>query len=188
MARNWWSYLRTPRGLRSGGVFVAVAIAGFGALVFLLFRGHSPGPQEAVAADTPSIVSPSDNPVDASPVAAGAPNRGCSRVRAGTEPAGRDHVVSSRGDAPAAAGGRCDRLGSGQPAAGSARRGHSSSRQAQQAAPGPAQPGATADDQGRDGQVVQGLALRAGRVSRRHAHATRTRSSRAICWTSSAVG
>jgi hypothetical protein len=70
MARNWLSYLRTPRGFKSGGVFVAVAIVGFGAVVFLLFRGHSSGPQEAVANDTSSLVNPAGNPAEASPPSA----------------------------------------------------------------------------------------------------------------------
>jgi len=66
MAR-WFSHLLTSReGFKSGGVFVALAIVGFGTVVFLLFRGHSSGPQEAVAGDAPPILSPAD----ASPAAA----------------------------------------------------------------------------------------------------------------------
>jgi hypothetical protein len=52
MAR-WFSHLVTSRqGLKNGGgVFLIVAVAVFGTVVFLLFRGHSPGPQEAAAND-----------------------------------------------------------------------------------------------------------------------------------------
>lgn len=56
MAR-WYSGLM---GLRSGGVFVILAVVAFGAVVFLLFRSHTSGPQEAAASDAPAV----SNPVD----------------------------------------------------------------------------------------------------------------------------
>jgi hypothetical protein len=79
MAR-WLSYLG---GLKSGRVFVGVAVVGFGVLVFLLFRGHAAGPQEAVAGDTSSIVSPPGNPEAIPPTAAGTPAGGVSTLDPG---------------------------------------------------------------------------------------------------------
>jgi LysM repeat protein len=52
------------RGLRSGGVFVVLAVVAFGAVVFLLFRGHASGPQEAVASDVPATSHPADTAND----------------------------------------------------------------------------------------------------------------------------
>ncbi len=46
--------------LRSGGVFAILAVVAFGAVVFLLFRGHSAGPQEAAASAAPAASSPVD--------------------------------------------------------------------------------------------------------------------------------
>jgi LysM repeat protein len=54
MAR-WYSGLI---GLRSGGVFVILAVVAFGAVVFLLFRSHTSGPQEAAASDAPAVSNP----------------------------------------------------------------------------------------------------------------------------------
>jgi hypothetical protein len=53
--------------LRSSGVFVAVAVIGFGAVVFVLFRGHTSGPQDAMAGDVLPISNPAGNPADAAP-------------------------------------------------------------------------------------------------------------------------
>jgi LysM repeat protein len=59
MAR-WFSHLRTARhGWRSGGFYVVAAVVLFAVIVFLLFRGHSSGPQEAAAGD----LRPSAQPV-----------------------------------------------------------------------------------------------------------------------------
>jgi L,D-transpeptidase ErfK/SrfK len=79
MAR-WLSYLG---GLKSGRVFVGVAVVGFGVLVFLLFRGHAAGPQEAVAGDMSSIVSPPGNPEAIPSTAAGTPAGGVSSLDPG---------------------------------------------------------------------------------------------------------
>ncbi len=54
MAR-WYSGLIS---LRSGGVFVILAVVAFGAVVFLLFRGHGKGPQEAAASGAPAVSTP----------------------------------------------------------------------------------------------------------------------------------
>ncbi|MCL5279749.1 MAG: L,D-transpeptidase family protein [Planctomycetes bacterium] len=62
MAR-WYSGLI---GLRSGGVFVILVVVAFGAVVFLLFRGHSSGPQEAAASAAPPV-SASANTANDSP-------------------------------------------------------------------------------------------------------------------------
>jgi LysM repeat protein len=62
MAR-WYSGLK---GLRSGGVFAILAVVAFGAVVFLLFRGHSAGPQEAAASAAPAVSSPVDPAGDSS--------------------------------------------------------------------------------------------------------------------------
>ncbi len=56
MAR-WYSGLIS---LRSGGVFVILAVVAFGAVVFLLFRGHSSGPQEAAASAAPAVTTAND--------------------------------------------------------------------------------------------------------------------------------
>lgn len=51
MAR-WFSHLRTVRsGWKGGNFFVIATVVLFVAVVFLLFRGHSSGPQEAAAGD-----------------------------------------------------------------------------------------------------------------------------------------
>ena len=55
------------REVRSGSVFVVLAVVVFGGIVFLLFRGHSSGPQGAVANDAPPLSSPADSPGAASP-------------------------------------------------------------------------------------------------------------------------
>jgi LysM repeat protein len=47
-------------GLRGGGVFLILAIVAFGAVVFLLFRGHGAGPREAAASGAPSVSTPAD--------------------------------------------------------------------------------------------------------------------------------
>jgi hypothetical protein len=68
MARGfsrWTNYLKSARG---GSVFVVVAVIGFGAIVFLLFRSHGAGLQEAVAGDTTPITTVADNTTPASPV------------------------------------------------------------------------------------------------------------------------
>jgi hypothetical protein len=62
MAR-WFSGLK---GLRGGGVFAVLAVVAFGAVVFLLFRGHSAGPQEAAASAAPAVSSPVDPAGDSS--------------------------------------------------------------------------------------------------------------------------
>jgi len=62
MAR-WFSGLR---GLRGGSVFVVLAVVAFGAVVFLLFRGHASGPQEAAASDAPGVSNPADTADDSS--------------------------------------------------------------------------------------------------------------------------
>lgn len=62
MAR-WYSGLK---GLRSGGVFAILAVVAFGAVVFLLFRGRSAGPQEAAASAAPAVSSPVDPAGDSS--------------------------------------------------------------------------------------------------------------------------
>ena len=53
-------------GLRGGGVFLILAIVAFGAVVFLLFRGHTAGPQEAAASGTPAVSTPADTANDSS--------------------------------------------------------------------------------------------------------------------------
>ena len=66
MAR-WFSGLITSRqGLRSGGVFAILAVVAFGAVVFLLFRGHASGPQEAAASDAPAVSNPANTADDSS--------------------------------------------------------------------------------------------------------------------------
>jgi hypothetical protein len=83
MAR-WWSRLG---GLKGGGVFVAVAVVGFGAVVFLLFRSHAAGPQEA-AANTP-VVTGAENLADALPPAVSGTGPGRAASDAGQKlPAG----------------------------------------------------------------------------------------------------
>lgn len=67
MARPFSRLLKYLPRFRSSGIFVAVAVIGFGAVVFLLFRGHTSGPQDAMAGDAPPISSPAGNPADASP-------------------------------------------------------------------------------------------------------------------------
>ena len=52
---------------KNGGVFVMVAVGVFALVVFLLFRGHSSGPQEAAASDAPPISGPAGTTADASP-------------------------------------------------------------------------------------------------------------------------
>jgi lipoprotein-anchoring transpeptidase ErfK/SrfK len=47
MALNW-----IPGQLRTSGLYLVVALLVFGAVVFVLFRGHSGAPQEALAGDT----------------------------------------------------------------------------------------------------------------------------------------
>jgi LysM repeat protein len=74
MAR-WLSGLR---GLRGGGVFAVLAVVAFGAVVFLLFRGHGSGPQEAAAGDAPAV----SNPVDAASDSSSPPE-----VESGSDPA-----------------------------------------------------------------------------------------------------
>ena len=54
---RWYSGLIS---LRSGGVFVILAVVAFGAVVFLLFRGHSSGPQEAAASAAPAVTTAND--------------------------------------------------------------------------------------------------------------------------------
>jgi hypothetical protein len=44
------------QGLKSGGVFVILAIVAFGAVVFLLFRTRASGPQGAAASDARTTV------------------------------------------------------------------------------------------------------------------------------------
>ncbi len=56
MAR-WYSGLIS---LRSGGVFVILAVVAFGAVVFLLFRGRGAGPQEAAASGAPAVSTAAD--------------------------------------------------------------------------------------------------------------------------------
>jgi hypothetical protein len=51
---------------KNGGIFVIVAVGVFALVVFLLFRGHSSGPQEAAASDVPPISSPAGTTADAS--------------------------------------------------------------------------------------------------------------------------
>jgi LysM repeat protein len=51
---------------KNGGVFVMVAVGVFALVVFLLFRGHSSGPQEAAASDAPPISGPAGTAADAS--------------------------------------------------------------------------------------------------------------------------
>jgi hypothetical protein len=57
-----FSRLMTSRHLlrKNGGAFVIVAVGVFGLVVFLLFRGHGSGPQEAAASDVLPISSPGD--------------------------------------------------------------------------------------------------------------------------------
>jgi LysM repeat protein len=50
------------KGLRGGGIFVVLAVVVFGAMVFLLFRGRSAGPREAVAGNAPAVFPPADVP------------------------------------------------------------------------------------------------------------------------------
>jgi len=70
MARLW-SRLKTFRHeMRSGSVFVVLAVVVFGGVVFLLFRGHASGPQEAAANEAPPASSPADNTGGAVPSAA----------------------------------------------------------------------------------------------------------------------
>ena len=51
---------------KNGGAFVIVAVGVFGLVVFLLFRGHASGPQEAAASDVLPISSPVDTTAEAS--------------------------------------------------------------------------------------------------------------------------
>jgi len=74
MAR-WLSGLR---GLRGGGVFAVLAVVAFGAVVFLLFRGHGSGPQEAAAGAAPAV----SNLVDATSDSSSPP-----AVESGSDPA-----------------------------------------------------------------------------------------------------
>ncbi len=62
MAR-WLSGLMS---FKSGGVFVILAVVAFGAVVFLLFRGHVSGPQEAAAGNAPALSNPADTANDSS--------------------------------------------------------------------------------------------------------------------------
>jgi hypothetical protein len=59
---------------KNGGVFVIVAIGAFGLGVFLLFRSHGAGPQEAAASDMPAISSPADTTAGASSPLLGMPS------------------------------------------------------------------------------------------------------------------
>ena len=67
MAR-WSSSLK---GLRGGSVFAILAVVAFGAVVFLLFRSHSAGPQEAAASDAPAVSNPADAVADSASGPAG---------------------------------------------------------------------------------------------------------------------
>jgi LysM repeat protein len=67
MARWSSRLMKYLPGVRGGGVFAVVAVVGFGAVVFLLFRGHAGGPQDAAASVAPAISNPAGNPADASP-------------------------------------------------------------------------------------------------------------------------
>jgi hypothetical protein len=60
MARLFSRLTTYRQGLRGGGIFVVVAVVGFGVIVFLLFRGHASGPQDAAARDAASTSSPAD--------------------------------------------------------------------------------------------------------------------------------
>jgi len=69
MAR-WFSNLTAVRrNWRSGGVYMVIAVLVFAVIVFLLFRGHSPGPQEATASSTPpeSRIVPEPTPAQPTP-------------------------------------------------------------------------------------------------------------------------
>jgi hypothetical protein len=57
------------REIKGSSVFVVLAVVVFGGVVFLLFRGHSTGPQEAVAGDVPPVSSPAETAGDAMPAA-----------------------------------------------------------------------------------------------------------------------
>lgn len=67
MARGLSRLMNYLPRVKSGGVFVAVAVIGFGAVVFLLFRGHAGSPQDARAGDTPPLTRPGDNPPQPTP-------------------------------------------------------------------------------------------------------------------------
>jgi LysM repeat protein len=60
MARRYSGFI----SLRSGGVFVILIVIAFGAVVFLLFRGHAAGPREAAASGAPAVSGPADTADD----------------------------------------------------------------------------------------------------------------------------
>jgi LysM repeat protein len=67
MARLFSRLMTSRHHLRkNGGVFVIVAVAVFGLVVFLLFRGHSSGPQGAAANDAPPVSGMPESPSEAS--------------------------------------------------------------------------------------------------------------------------
>ncbi len=68
MARGFSRLMNSLKNFRGGGVFVVVAVIGFGAVVFLLFRSHGAGPREAAASDTTPVTTVADNTIPASPV------------------------------------------------------------------------------------------------------------------------
>jgi LysM repeat protein len=59
---------------RAGGLYVVLALAVFAAVVFLLFRGHTTGPREAVAGDNTPAVNPAGDHVQGGSPAAQASN------------------------------------------------------------------------------------------------------------------
>lgn len=69
MARLFSNLTSVRHGWKGGGIYLIVVVALFVAVIFLLFRGHSPGPQEA-AAGSPmpeTRVAAESNPVAAGP-------------------------------------------------------------------------------------------------------------------------
>ena len=62
MARLSFKWI--PGQLRTSSLYLVVALLVFGAVVFVLFRGHSGAPQEAVAGETVPEANAVSNPVE----------------------------------------------------------------------------------------------------------------------------
>ena len=93
-----------------------VAVGVFGVVVFLLFRGHAAGPQEAAASGVPPISSPAETTAEASPLRWRWRRRSDDAATSGQQetPAGASRPAADRCDKPAKPGDRCGRCRGGQ--------------------------------------------------------------------------
>jgi LysM repeat protein len=70
MARLFSRLKMVRQEMKGGSVFLILAVVVFGGVVFLLFRGHASGPQEAAAGAVPPVSSPAENTGETMPSAA----------------------------------------------------------------------------------------------------------------------